>query len=273
MHVHLPPGFTDVHKEITRRFVQGESFSQDERALLFEAFDLLHRAEIATEAGWESFATIYEQFIEAPFADDYLRSLVETQDIEATAEPLRAQVSRKIMPALREAGLIDPAEPVSFYLLAYCLYWWYAFARGYAFELGVLQDLEASGILYQAHDVLDSRARRSPFDLVVLGFRGDIKTSIYFLHVIRTEWLPHDFYITRVYEPRERKHFRVVFLKEPAWEAIDGETTPVTLDTLAGVLPGTFRLQQNDTILIVLDYEEWKMRLLRAQKTDKENRR
>ena len=45
MVVRLPPGFTDVHKEITRRFVQAESFSQAEPALLFEAFDLLHKAE------------------------------------------------------------------------------------------------------------------------------------------------------------------------------------------------------------------------------------
>jgi len=273
MVVRLPPGFTDVHKAITRRFVQGESFSQAERALLFEAFDLLHEAVVATEAGWKSFVTAYERLIEAPLANHYLQGLVEAQDIEAAAEPLRAQVSRRIMPALREAGLVDPAEPSSFYFLAYCLYWWYAFARGYAFEVEVLRDLEASGILYQAHDVLDPRARRSPFDLVVLGFRGDIKTSTYFLHVIRTQGLLHDFYITRVYEPRERERIVVVFLKEPAWEAIDGETTPVTLEALAGVLPGVFRLQQNDTILIVLDYEEWKTRLVRAQKSDQENRR
>jgi hypothetical protein len=77
MFVRLPPGFTDVHKEITRRFVQGESFSQAERALLFEAFDLLYKAEVATEAGWESFATTYEQLIEAPFANHYLQGLVE----------------------------------------------------------------------------------------------------------------------------------------------------------------------------------------------------
>ncbi len=89
----------------------------------------------------------------------------------------------------------------------------------------------------------------------------------------RTQGLLHDFYITRVYEPGERERIVVVFLKEPAWEAIDGETTPVTLEALAGVLPGIFRLQQNDTTLIVLDYEEWKTRLLRAQKLDQENRR
>ncbi len=90
MHVRLPPGFTDVHKEVTRRFVQGESFSQAERVLLFETFDLLYKAVVAGEAGWESFVTAYEQPIEAPFANYYLRGLVEAQDIETTTEPLRA---------------------------------------------------------------------------------------------------------------------------------------------------------------------------------------
>jgi len=31
MFVRLPPGFTDAHKEVMRRFVQGEYFSQAEQ--------------------------------------------------------------------------------------------------------------------------------------------------------------------------------------------------------------------------------------------------
>jgi hypothetical protein len=268
MRVHLPSGFTGAHSVIARRFVQGESFSQAERELLFEAFDLLHRADVATETGRERFVTIYERLIEAPFADSYLRHLMEARDVEAAAEPLRAQVSRKILPTLRVAGLVSPAEPLSFHLLAYCLYWWYAFARGYAFEVEVLRDLEASGVLHQAHDVLDFQARRSPFDLVVLGFRGDIKTTTYFLQVTRTQRLPHDFYITRVYKARKRERMWVAFLKKHVWEAIDGETIRVMLSALATALPGTFRIQQDDTTLIVLDYEEWKARVLHIQKRE-----
>ena len=124
MQVHLPPSFTAAYSIITRRFMQGESFSRAERALLFEAFDLLHRADVATETGRERFASIYERLIEAPFADDYLRRLTEARSVEAVAEPLRAQVSRKILPTLSAAGLVSPTEPLSFYLLAYCLYWW-----------------------------------------------------------------------------------------------------------------------------------------------------
>jgi len=270
MPVRLPESFTETHRDIVRRFIQGESFSRTDRPLFFEAFDLLHGAKVATEAGWEDFTVVYERVVETRFANDYLRSLAEAEDLETAAEPLRAEVARKIMPVLREAGLLDPGEPLSFYLLAYCLYWWYAFARGYAFEMQVLRDLEASGIVYQAHDVFDTQARRSPFDLVVLGFRGDIKTSTYFLHATRTQGLQHDFYITRVYEPRRRECVLVVFLKETAWEAINGETTPVTLDALPAALPGVFRVQQNDTVLIVLDYQEWKVRVSRAQRADKE---
>jgi hypothetical protein len=269
MQVRLPSGFTVAHSVITRRFVQGESFSHAERALLFEAFDLLHRAEVATETGWERFVSIYERLIEAPFADNYLGRLMEARDVEAAAEPLRAQVSRRILPILKAADLVSSVEPLSFYLLAYCLYWWYAFARGYAFEVEVLRDLETSGVPHQAHDVLDSRARRSPFDLAVLGFRGDIKTTTYFLQVTRTQRLPHDFYITRVYKSGKRERIWVALLKKHVWEAIDGETTPVTLSALATALPGTFRIQQDDTTLIVLDYEGWKARVLRVQKADK----
>ncbi|MFQ5799823.1 MAG: hypothetical protein ACE5H0_14175 [Bacteroidota bacterium] len=265
MHVRLPPNFTYAHRTITRRFVEGKSFPSDERALLFEAFDLLHQAEIDAEGEMESFATIYDRLVESRFANDYLRGLLEAQDVEAVAEPLRAQVSRKIMPALQGTGLLNPAEPLSFYLLAYCLYWWYAFARGYAFEVKVFQDLEASGIAYQAHDVLNPRARRLPFDLVVLGFRGDIKTSTYFLHTVRARELPHDFYIAQVYKPENRERIQVVFLKESAWDALDGDTTPVAPTALAAALPGPLRIQWKGTTLIVLDYSEWKTRVMLVQ--------
>lgn len=266
MQVHLPSGFTAAHGVTARRFVQGESLSQDERVLLFETFDLLHQAEVETESGRMSFASVYERLFETPFADDYVRQLLEAPHARAIAESLRAQVSREILPTLKTAGLVSPDEPSSFYLLAYCLYWWYAFAKGYAFEVEVLQDLEAAGISYQAHDLLDAQTRRSPFDLAVLGFRGDIKTSTYFLHTIRTAGLWHHFYITRVYDPEKRSHIWVVFLREAAWEAIDGEAMPITLDALPAALPGIVRIQHGDVILTVVEYEEWKARVLRAQR-------
>ena len=70
--------------------------------------------------------------------------------------------------------------PYSILLQGYCLYWWQSFARGYAFEVYIMQDLTADGIQFQMHDVRNWVERYSPADLVVLDLLGDIKTSIYF---------------------------------------------------------------------------------------------
>ncbi len=265
----LPANFTDRHKQIARRFVQGEKFTQRERALLIETFDLLHGAEIISTDRGQRFATVYEQIIEGRLADQYLRSLQHAQNIAGVAEQLRAQGSRQIMPALQAADLLDPNEPLSFYLLAYCLYWWYAFARGYAFEVEVLRDLEVAGIRYVAHNVFDSSARRSPFDLSVLGFRGDIKTSTYFLSVVRTSDLLHDFYIVRFSERKDK--LWIVFLKEPFWVLIDAEKRTmqtVTLAELVAILPGAFQLRLQTNTLIVVDYESWKRLVLDVQREE-----
>lgn len=262
----LPANFTDRHQQIARRFVQGEKFAQHERVLLMETFDLLHDAEIISTDSRQRFATVYEQIIEARLADQYLRSLQHAQNIAGVAEELRAQGSRQIMPALQTAELLDPNEPISFYLLAYCLYWWYAFAHGYAFEIEVLRDLAVAGIRYVAHNVLDSSARRSPFDLSVLGFRGDIKTSTYFLSAVRTSDLLHDFYILRFSERKDK--LWIVFLKEPFWVLIDAEKRTmrtVTLAELVTMLPGAFVLRLQAKTLIVVDYESWKRLVLAVQ--------
>jgi hypothetical protein len=69
-----------------------------------------------------------------------------------------------------------------------------------------------------------------------------------------------------VYDPEKRSHIWVVFLREAAWEAIDGEATPITLQALPTALPGIVRIQHGDVILTVVEYEEWKARVLRVQR-------
>jgi hypothetical protein len=269
MQIRLPSGLSQANRVIARRFIMGETFSEADRPLLFETFDLLHNAIIVTALGKEQFSDVYERLVERPFADDYLRRLLESSEPETLAEPLRAQVSRKILPTLKTNGLVDADKPHAFYLLAYCLYWWYAFAKGYAFEIIILKDMEAAGIQYQAHHLLNIQTRRSPFDVAVLGFRGDIKSSIYFLHAVRTRGIQHHFYITRVYDHSKHRYIRVVFLKPEAWQAIDGETTPIPLKDLAVALPGVFQIPQGDTMLVIVTYEDWKARVLRVQAIQK----
>jgi hypothetical protein len=60
----------------------------------------------------------------------------------------------------------------------------------------ILRDLTVSGVPHQTHDLRDRQSRLAPFDLVVMDFRGDIRTSIYFFAVERGRELPHDFYLT-----------------------------------------------------------------------------
>jgi hypothetical protein len=58
MSVRLPPGFTDVHKEVTRRFVQGESLSQAEQEM--------NHSERGLEAlSWDELEQAVERFVAA----------------------------------------------------------------------------------------------------------------------------------------------------------------------------------------------------------------
>ena len=76
--------------------------------------------------------------------------------------------------------------------------------KGYAFEVEIFRDLERSGLRFQAHDLLDPAARRSPHDLFISDFRGDVKTSVYFLLKASGERVSSDFFITRVWLPSRR---------------------------------------------------------------------
>jgi len=71
-------------------------------------------------------------------------------------------------------------------------------SEGYAFEVEIFRDLEQSGLRFQPHDLFDPTARRSPHDLRISGFWGDVKTSAYFLLKVSGEIVSSDFFITRV---------------------------------------------------------------------------
>jgi len=81
---------------------------------------------------------------------------------------------------------------------------------------------------------------------------------------VHKRWLT-DFYITRLTDEHKRYLTLVVFLKPPAWEAIDGETIPATLRTLSTVLPAVAEIEHHGQALVVLEYEEWKTRVSKVQ--------
>lgn len=63
-----------------------------------------------------------------------------------------------------------------------------------------------------AHNLAVREERMSPFDLLLEGFKGDIKTSTYFLLVTRSYPLSCDFYITRLFSTRLRRWRDVVIM-------------------------------------------------------------
>jgi len=103
-----------------------------------------------------------------------------------------------------------------------------------------------------------------------LGFKGDIKTSTYFLQAARTRALPHDFYITRI-RGRQRTRTLVVFMQPEMWQAINGETLLVLLEQIVDTLPRAARIIHKGVKLTVVDYETWKAKVRRRQSPDADN--
>jgi hypothetical protein len=74
-----------------------------------------------------------------------------------------------------------------------------------------------------------------------------------------------DFYITRLYRRFDKERLLVVFLKQPVWDAIDGEALATTLAALPDVLPAVAEIEHDGQTFIVVEYKEWKTRILKHQ--------
>lgn len=268
--IHFPSTFTRRHRQvITRYLAEGWGrLSLDERRLGFEAFNILHAARVQFQTGSFTFRQVYERYVERAWADRYINRLLALS-LPAKQHPaLRRRMAAFIVASLQKAGLVQPTVPYSQVLLAYILHWWESFAAGYAFEAEVFHDLRESGVEFEAHDLRDRMARRSSYDLKVLGLPGDVKTSLYFL--CRPEHPSvSQFYITRL-EMKQRARTLVVFLKPEAWAVIDGETLVTHLEKLSEMLPQTARVQIGSFELVVADYEVWKDKVRRKQSEEQE---
>jgi hypothetical protein len=130
--------------------------------------------------------------------------------------------------------------------------------------VAIFQDLEQAGMEFVAHDLRSREERRSEADLVVWGWEGDVKLSTYFLYTARTQRLSLSFYITRLYDSRQRQRVLAVFVGEEMWRKINGDTRFAELEEVTSVFPEAARLQWAEKSLIVVSYEDWKSRVRRA---------
>jgi len=235
--------------------------------LLREAIDLLAQSTLVVADEMLTFTQCYDRFVDQPYADSLIGQLDASTDPMSAAPQLQADTARRIVADFAALSQVNATDAERKLLLAFCLYWWAAFVRGYAFEIAVFRDLAVSGIAFAPHDYRDREQRRSFCDFFIGGFAADVKLSAYFLTAPGADAPPCDIYVTRLFDPSQRLWVNIVVLSEPAWRAMDGETMPATLDQVLSLLPQAACLLPGDRRWVVIGYDRWKDMILAKQQT------
>jgi len=191
------------------------------------------------------------------YASSLIADLLESTDPEQTGKRLARIRGEQIRRDLIERGLnVRVAEHRL--LLAYFLYWWVSFAKGYSLEIAVFLDLRRAGISFESHDLNNPHERFSSYDLTLGIWRGDIKASTYFLETARSFPLRMDFYIVRLYRASARAWCWAVLLSPAFWRKINGEPIPSPLEDALIHFPQPVYFEVKNTPLIAVDYAVWK---------------
>lgn len=264
--IRLPKKFDQAHEEAVIAYLAGSLRGRKAWSLAFTAFDLLDEAILIQQETEQTFRTLYRRMVEDSFADVYLHKLLTLQDVKGQSPTLWSHYARQIVATFTNYDWKRHDLPTSRLLLSYLLYWWGAFARGYAFEVEIFQDLQKSNIQFQAHNLLNHEERFSLSDLTVNNLAGDIKTSVYFLQAAARP--VHDFYIVRLYI-KSKVYTFAVLLQPDAWNEMNGDTVPGTLETVLNQWPQPVCIEKGAYKFVVIEYTEWKRRVLRLQEARK----
>ncbi len=252
----FPRDFTEAERVFALDYLENIGATADWPRLI-RTFNRLREAVVVVPGqSRRTFASIYTHLIDAHLMPPFVEALYKLNE-PGEAVKLWASGARQIATLLRKAQLYAPGHPATRLLLAYCLYWWEATAKGYTFEVEIFRDLECAGINFVAHDIRQQAQRLTVYDLQISRFLGDIKTSTYFLTLINKA-LICDFYITRLWFSETRSRTLVVFLKALMWDEIDGDTLLVAWQELEAHPAQPVRVTLGSGELIVADYELWK---------------
>lgn len=260
--IQIPPTFRLEHEQAVIAYLNHRLVGRTMWGLAFEAFDILDQAFVIRQGQHTSFRVLYLDIVDYQYADSYIDKLLSLDDIPQQSPALWAQYAREIVSMCRRDGWQCSGVPETRLLLSYILYWWSAFTRGYAFEVEIYRDLQQSTIEFHAHNIRDRRQRYSASDLTVSGMAGDIKTSTYFVQTIAS--FVHDFYIVRL-TVHNRVRTLVAFLQPSIWKKLNGDTVEATLDTVTHYLPAPVKIYHREQELVILEYTEWKQRILTYQ--------
>lgn len=262
----LPDTFTIHHqKTVLKHLEEGPwTLSRPQWRWALEGFGLLHDALVDTPSGWLRFTSLYESQIEVAFADRYLVDLLALSDVANESIPLWARYARAISAWWHRTGWPQRLGIDGQLLLAYLLFWWRSFATGYAFEVQIFHDLKTSKIDFTPHNIRSRVGRRSYHDLEVLGWYGDIKTSLYFLTIGRSPGMRHDFYISQ-FRQQKRVRIMVVLMQPAAWKQINGDAKPMTWAAITAQAPTVASVLHQGRKIVLIEYSEWKARVQQEQ--------
>jgi len=264
--VELAASLTDEHKALVLRYLgTAERFSLAEWVTLLEAFTMLSDSTVQLQGVTLTLQAFYDRFVDQVYGDACIAELFAATEVSARAPAIQARYARQLYQQLRREPFMLGDTPATESLLAYCLYWWASFVRGYAFEIEIFRDLEAASIHCTSHDLRVREQRFSPCDLTVFGMTGDVKNTTYFLYVARSFPLTCDFYITRLYNTATGRYVRIVVLTDEAWHRINGDIVRSDLARAAQWLPQVVGVTFLGYALVVADYEVWKQKVLQRQ--------
>jgi hypothetical protein len=271
--IRLSPQLHREHHRVLLRYLKDErDLSYTNWVVLAEIVDVLGVSVVVVDGQEQTFRRFYEERIDQRFADPFLTSLLASDDVERKGRRAQAAIAQEICHLLDGMEGFNRDDANCRLLLVYCLYWWGAFARGYIFEVAILRDLAASGIQFVAHDLTNRSERLTPYDLLLLDLRGDIKYTTYFLTVECLTRLVSDFFITRWYLTHRREWLRVAILRETAWQRFSlsqaaGERQTASLDDVASALPQAVVFAIGSILLTTLGYGQWKQQVVLMQLT------
>ena len=137
----LPAHLTVEQEQLVIKYLlQGrQSLTRAEWRLVLRGFDILHQAQVVLDSETATFRQLYATHVERPFADSYIDTLLQLTDVGQEYNTLRARIARQIVGYLDKLHLWQTGVSGSNTFLSYCLYFWEAFALGYAFEVEIFR--------------------------------------------------------------------------------------------------------------------------------------
>lgn len=225
--IHLYSNLTQAQLAVLRLYLrESHRLSRNEWRTLRSAIALLEKSAVIFKGQKYTFSKFYRQFMDAKHASVFLNALYQLANVEKDGPARQAQHARAILAWLKANHFYGRQAGDASFLVAYCLYKWASFASGYVFKIAIFRDLETSGIDFTPRDPRFPQQRYADHDLVLFGFKGDMKLSLYFLDTLPSRSLTADFYITQMYDFKIRRQRRITIMHERLWRGINGKVIP-----------------------------------------------